>query len=884
MLTRYTTLQYLSLVGIAIVICFVAFANTPLWASQAENVAIYDDSLHAQNWSWGSTVADVDGALQVKINNPWSGLQLALKEPVSDVEKLSFDISRITGNTDKMQLAFLVKNGTKYDWTGQQTLALVEGRVEVTDGIPQQVAGVVIRDNGNVQLPSFTLDNIILERVGAAEPDPTTQPDPTADPGTTPETKILFWSNGRLLARNWSWGSTLSETASGLDVTINNKWAGVQLVSPVTITDPSAIVFTTAAADAKKVKVAFIVQNNDGGYAWKGGETITLESNKTFRIATDIPEQVAGIAFQDMGTAPVHMVFTELYFAGGSVPSTPTPPPASVPATPAPTPPPAETTLELSVDAGAVIGEFPTELLGIQAPQWMHDEFWKDKPLINDIAGLKQAYQAAGISLIRYGGGLEADDTGWERVPQESRDHVKNPETGKHELPIWSPQPQESGHYNAQFAGAVDPNNTYHFRYSPGVIDSIGQFSQATGIDVMLQINIEEYDPAMWADLLYYANVEKGYNFKYIEVGNEWDLKYARYKGHTDEESLRQLELLSASNYQARLESYVDALKAVDPDIQIIGGVAATAHNGNVNGNGIGGWSDYLIGAATAESPKGDRVDSLSYHWYSHCIRDTDPLVYQDMLQMYPAPDGQGLWPIQVTRSWAQYAPQEIFKTIVQPSNPALSLGITELNFEACDHYTTPYASNHMAAVWYADILGRLATNGLDYNIYYQGYSLAGENYSAIALTKSDAGVFTTFTRPVFYTMVMYDKYFGSQLVKATSTKEADVSLWAAKATDGSLRLMVTNMSGESVQKQIRITGKNVQSAELYQLTNPNPTSGDSNSKSQNHGTTLNGVSLNYKTIGQDIARVQPRSVDSVAADSVTVTLPAYSVSAILIE
>jgi hypothetical protein len=110
--------------------------------------------------------------------------------------------------------------------------------------------------------------------------------------------------------------------------------------------------------------------------------------------------------------------------------------------------------------------------------------------------------------------------------------------------------------------------------------------------------------------------------------------------------------------------------------------------------------------------------------------------------------------------------------------------GITELNYDACDFEVAPQNSNHMNALWAADVIGRLAYYGLDYLTWYQGYGTPDQGYPMINWTPSDIAPTGIVLRPTYYTFFMYGNYFGDQLLQSSSTDDPELTVYASRDTD----------------------------------------------------------------------------------------------------
>jgi hypothetical protein len=213
-----------------------------------------------------------------------------------------------------------------------------------------------------------------------------------------------------------------------------------------------------------------------------------------------------------------------------------------------------------------------------------------------------------------------------------------------------------------------------------------------------------------------------------------------------------------------------------------------------------------------------------------------------------------------------------------------MTQGITELNFDACDFGIAPQNSNHINAVWMADILGRLAYNGVDYVTWYTGYGTQEQGYSMVS-SQEDFYPETVYLRPSYYTLFLYANYFGDQLVASASSKEADISIWASTDSDdpGTLKLIVTNISNSVIHSNIDIAGFSAVSGMKFVLSNPNPLDMTSRSNSQDHGTTINGVTLDAASIIGAVDQITGTPM-SVQGGSLQETFAPYTVTAVILK
>lgn len=520
------------------------------------------------------------------------------------------------------------------------------------------------------------------------------------------------------------------------------------------------------------------------------------------------------------------------------------------------TPTSAPQTIRLSVDASQPVQPFSNKMLGVALVNWEHA--W-GKYFPADVPHLADVFKAADVGLIRYAGGLWANWVGWERLPQ------RTPYTE------WQPTP---ANYAEPFGSKVNTGLTYSFHYGTDEIDNLALFAQQSGAEVLIQVNISNHDPSMWADMLHYANVEHDYGFKYWELGNEIDLETSQGKETG----------MDAATYQERARQYAEALRAVDPGIVIVGGVPAAAHDivGSSWAEGTHAMSRYLEAAVAAGT------DSLSYHWYQGCNAVGDPgaLTVWDW-QLEPGSDGIAdpyeNWRHMYSRIWSQIGPERVQNEVI-PAGSSMPQGITELNFDACDHGVAPQNSNQINAVWMADVLGRLAYNSLDFVTWYTGYGNQGQGYP-LAFSIEDYYPDTVYLRPSYYTLFLYGNYFGDQLVASASANEEAVSIWAStdSADPDRLKLIITNLSNSEIHSTVEIAGFSAASGLKYVIANPNPLDMSSGSNSQEHGTTLNGVALEAEGIASAVDQI-PGVPVTLQGSSLVETFAPYTITAIVLE
>lgn len=647
--------------------------------------------------------------------------------------------------------------------------------------------------------------------------------------------------------QDWSWSASNNLQATeqvyqgnySISFTTTAAWGGLKLHNYSSAVDTTPYSHFTFAAKATQTGQRYQLQL----YTAAGsGPTINLDNyggqpNPNQWRLYQLPlstlgmsySQVKGFQLQEInGTSQPALYLDQIGFTGSALP-TPTP-------TLTPTPG-ATINTSFNVNAGNVINSFSPQMTGLAMVNWMHS--W-GKPFPNEVPGLKQAYQAAGVKLIRYGGGLWANWIGF------SRHNQRTPQT--------------------EWISPYNNTSRYYYHYGTNELASLAAFAQNIGAEVIIQVNISDNDPLMWADMVRYSNIENNYHFKYWEISNELDHECTH--GSTS-------RCLTPTEYASRLKTYIDAMKSVDPSIEILGGVPASAHDAYRTNGSSNTISAYMIEAKNAASSQNRKVDSLSYHWYMMCNSGSDwakALVWQ--WPGYP----ESAYNHTFSRYWSQLGPTRIQNEVIGSSG--LTQGITELNLDACE-YESKLNGNHINALWSADVLGRLAYFGTDYVTWWDGYDVTG--YPMI-YPNNDLTPTTLYLRPSYYPFFMYANYFGDRLVEVNQPLPDKISLWASTDTKdpGKLKLMLTNLSTNTINATVNLAGFSALTGSVYVLQSNNPTDTGSQSNTAAASTNINGIKLNGMDVYGSAAAISPQNFN-LTGSSFTRTLAPFTVTAIIL-
>ena len=498
----------------------------------------------------------------------------------------------------------------------------------------------------------------------------------------------------------------------------------------------------------------------------------------------------------------------------------------------------------LTVDPSVAGRPFNAAMKGISVANWTFTKGW-NKPFIGDIAGLGQAVRALDPRIIRYAGGLWANSVGFDRDRTQITAYTE-----------WT----KNGH-------------TYYFSYGTDELASVDAFAKSVNAEVMIQVNISRNDPAMWADLVRYAK-ERGFtSFRYYEFGNELDLETAN-KADT---------AIDPKEYGRRVAAYQTAMLAADPTIELVGGVSAGASDviRNKWNSGGGDVSAYITNALSAARGAGRDLDSISYHWYQSDSGSTS--ADDAVLWGYGIPaTSNDFWKMSYGRAWSGLVAPWV-ATEALADFPKVRQGISELGVNSDG--TKVVNSNHLGALWYSDVLGRLASTGVDWVTQWDTYASAGESFALIAPDNDQSATPSLSLRPGYYAYLMYNAYFGDQLVKSASPDESRLSIWASTDTrdPGTLKLRITNLTSDAIIVPVTLGSFIATDASAYELTSANPLDLADDSNSSSATTTINGVKLNGNDVAGSLAKVQPKPV-TIDGNTFTYTFPAYSSVAVVLH
>ena len=343
-------------------------------------------------------------------------------------------------------------------------------------------------------------------------------------------------------------------------------------------------------------------------------------------------------------------------------------------------------------------------------------------------------------------------------------------------------------------------------------IDQFMDFANKMGATALFHVRLLNGTPEQAAEMVGYTNMEKKYNVQYWTIGNEPTLFDAELK--------LKGESYDIERFNKEWRTFAEAMKKVDPTIKLVGpDIHQFSYDPTpgVTTNFTQREEDWLIQFLKAN---GDLVDVVSFHRYP-----------------FPKTTTSGPPSIEELGRNAQEWDKIIAharELIHQYTGRDLPIAVTEFN-SAYDKSVGGDATpdSHYNAIWMADVLGRMIKNRVF--MANQWALTAKGGFGGLGLIGSID------MYPAYYTYQMYKK-FGNELIYSSSD-DPDLSVYAARREDGTLTVMVINLSLEKKTKAIQIGDRTPLQAEAWSF--------DPDHKAENIGTVelSDGISVPAQSI-----------------------------------
>lgn len=316
-------------------------------------------------------------------------------------------------------------------------------------------------------------------------------------------------------------------------------------------------------------------------------------------------------------------------------------------------------------------------------------------------------------------------------------------------------------------------------------IDQFMDFVDKVGATALFSVRLLDGTPEQAAEMVRYTNIEKKYNVQYWNIGNEPTL----YNG----EMKNRGETYDVNRFNQEWRLFAEAMQEMDPTIKLVGPEINQFSYDTTPGatTNFGEWDEtWMIEFLKAN---GDLVDVVSFHRYP-----------------YPSSRVSGAPSMDELRLNAQEWDKIMIRArelIHEYTGRDLPIAVTEFNSAYDKSFggeTTP--DSHFNAIWMAAVLGSMIKNGVFMANQWALTAKAG--YGGLGLIAQN-DVF-----PSYYTYQLYKK-FGNELIYSSSD-DPDLSICAARRSDGALTVIVINLSPENKTKTLQINEQSALEAEMW--------------------------------------------------------------------
>ena len=320
-------------------------------------------------------------------------------------------------------------------------------------------------------------------------------------------------------------------------------------------------------------------------------------------------------------------------------------------------------------------------------------------------------------------------------------------------------------------------------------IDQFMAFAQKVGAMAIFQVRLLNGTPEQAAEMVRYTNIEKKYDVQYWAIGNEPTLFNDELKGRD--------ESYDVKRFNKEWREFALAMKAVDPTIKLVG---PEVHQFSY---ALADTTNYDLSIAT---------DRQGRFWMDEFLRENGDLVDVVSFHRYPFPrtKASGYASIDELRQnaleWDKIIAR-LREKIHEHTDRDIPIAVTEFNSDyskSVGGEATP--DSHFNAIWLADVLGRMIKNGVFMANQWTLTSKGG--YGGWGLV-GNSDVY-----PAYYVYQLY-KNFGNELVYSSSD-DSDLSIYSARREDGTLTVIVINLSLEGKTEAIRIDSKAQVQAEAW--------------------------------------------------------------------
>ncbi len=309
-------------------------------------------------------------------------------------------------------------------------------------------------------------------------------------------------------------------------------------------------------------------------------------------------------------------------------------------------------------------------------------------------------------------------------------------------------------------------------------LDPFVAFCKQMGAIPTINVRLKNGTPAAAAALVKYANIDRKYNIQYWGIGNEPTLFEAEMKQTYD-----------TVRFNQEWRAIAQAMKAVDPEIKLLGPELhqwGTSLETTLKDSSGRDWMTEFLKA------NGDLVDIVTVHRYPLYSASGEKFTVEDLRKN--------------TLEWTGMVTY-LRGLIKATAGRDIPIAFTEVNSNPAAVFNgiaTP--DSFYNAIWYADVLGRL----IQQQVFMVNQFVLANRTGGLGL------IYNSEIRPMYYVFQMYQHFGNNQVYAASGT--ADVTVYAAKREDGTLTIMVINLSDGEQTISLQIQGKTSRQAEVWRF------------------------------------------------------------------
>lgn len=276
--------------------------------------------------------------------------------------------------------------------------------------------------------------------------------------------------------------------------------------------------------------------------------------------------------------------------------------------------------------------------------------------------------------------------------------------------------------------------------------DEYAAFLEAIRGAGFITVNFNE-SPELAAEWVRYTNVERGYNIRFWEVGDEQWGWWAR--GHTE-----------PGKYAERFIEFVKAMKEVDPGIKIAANVRPV--------DDVDGWTHQLLTTA------GNYIDMVTFTFYpltSEVNEEEDTLFAS------------------IERFRDEYKTIRSVLRETLPAEKADTMWIVPVGYNSVNIYPGPITVSIANALWAADMLGTMSELGTQMACYWaihNAYPPRGGDYGVLTSDGTNTPHYS------YYPFKMFTQHYGDKVLASASGDER-LSVYSARSGKDSLSIVLVN-------------------------------------------------------------------------------------------